>query len=158
MAARRPLARRRSSPTEPVTDGERERAVDLLGAHTVTGALSPDELDERTDAVLVARTREELAAALRGLPPLPRRPLLVRAAELVALRTHVTVYAAVSAALVVVWAVTRNREPTADDEGFSLLWPFWIMLAWGVPLVAHALYALRQPLLRRARRRPRPRS
>ena len=138
-----------------VSQGERERAVDLLGAHTVAGALSPDELETRSEAVLAAQTREELVAALRDLPPLPRRPLLVRAAERVPLRTHVTVYVAVSITLVTVWGVTRNREPTADDEGFSLLWPFWIMLAWGVPLVAHALYALRQPLLRRARR-PRP--
>ena len=139
-----------------VSRGERERAVDLLGAHTVAGALSPDDLETRTEAVLAARTRDELAAALHDLPPLPRKPLLVRAAELVALRTHVTVYVAVSTSLVTVWAVTRNREPTAEDEGFSLLWPFWVMLAWGIPLVAHALYALRQPLLRRATRsRPR---
>jgi hypothetical protein len=135
-----------------VSRGERERAVDLLGAHTVAGALSPDELERRSEAVLAARTREELDAALGDLPPLPRRPLLVRAAELVALRTHVTVYVAVSLTLVTVWAVTRDRNPTAADEGFSLLWPFWIMLLWGIPLVAHALYVLRQPLLRRARR------
>ena len=143
------MARQRHDGVSP---GERERAVDLLGAHTVAGALSPDELERRTEAVLAAQTREELAAALHDLPPLPRRPLLVRAAELVELRTHVIVYVAVSVALVVVWAITRERDPTPTDEGFSLLWPFWIMLAWGIPLVAHALYALRQPLLRRARR------
>ncbi len=141
-----------------VSDGERERAVDLLGAHTVAGALSPDELAERSDAVLAARTRAELAAALRDLPPL-RRPLLVRAAELVPLRTHVTVYVAVSIALVTFWGVTRDRDPMPEGEGFSLLWPFWVMLVWGIPLVAQALYVLRQPLLGRARRqRPRPRA
>lgn len=138
-----------------ISPGERERAVDLLGAHTVAGALSPDELEERSDAVLAAQTREELAAALRGLPPLPARPLLVRAAELVALRTHVTVYAAVSVALVAVWAVTRERDPEVTEGGFSALWPFWVMLIWGVPLVAQSLYVLRQPLLRRTRRRAR---
>jgi len=136
-----------------VTDVERERVVDLLGAHMVSGALTADELATRSELVLSARTQGELDRALRDLPPLPRRPLLVRAADLVPLRTHVIVYVVVNAVLVALWAATRERDPSADDEGFGLLWPFWIMLAWAIPLVAHALYALRQPLLRRASRR-----
>ena len=72
-----------------------------------------------------------------------------------ALRTHVIVFAAVNATLVVVWAVTREGDTSRSDEGFTLLWPFWVMLAWGVLLVAHALYTLRQPLILRARRRAR---
>ena len=140
-------------PVARVTDRERERAADLLGAHMVSGALTPEELGDRTDAVLSARTRGELERALRDLPPLPRRPLLVRAAEVVPLRTHVVVYAVVSAILVAVWAATRERNPSTTDEGFGLLWPFWIMLAWGVLVVAQSLYVLRQPLLRRTRRR-----
>jgi Domain of unknown function (DUF1707)/2TM domain len=145
---------RRRQAGDLVSDGERERAVDLLGAHTIAGAITPDELAHRSEAVLSARTREELRAALRDLPPL-RRPLLVRAAELVPLRTHVTVYVAVSVVLVLVWGVTRDRDPMPADEGYSLLWPFWIMLIWGIPLVAQALYTLRRPLLRRARSRSR---
>lgn len=121
----------------------------------VSGRLSPDELAERSEAVLAATTRRELDAALRDLPPLPRPPLLVRAAELVPLRLHVIVYVLVSTALVAVWAATRDRDPGPSDEGFGLLWPFWIMLAWAVPLVAQALYVLRRPLLLRARRRAR---
>ena len=138
---------------EGVTDGDRERAVDLLGAHVVSGALDPEELADRADAVLAATTRGELEEALRGLPALPRRPLLVRAADLVPLRTHVIVYLAVSATLVVVWAVTRERDVSPSDDATRILWPFWIMLAWGSVIVAHALYALRRPLLRRAQRR-----
>ena len=148
---------------EGVTDGDRERAVDLLGAHVVSGGLAPDELAERADAVLAATTRRELEEALRDLPPLPRRPLLVRAAELVPLRTHVIVYLAVSTTLVVVWAVTRERDVSPSEDATRILWPFWIMLAWGVLIVAQALYTLRRPLLRRANRprvrvedRPRP--
>jgi hypothetical protein len=136
-------------PAARVSDAERERAVDLLGAHVASGSLTPDELAERTQAVLSARTHGELRHALRDLPALPRPPLLVRAAELVPLRAHVAVYVAVSVVLVAVWAATRDRHPTAADEGFSLLWPFWIMLIWAVPLVAQALYVLRRPLLRR---------
>jgi hypothetical protein len=139
-------------PAERITDAERERAVDLLGAHVVSGSLTPDELAQRTEAVLSARTRGELRHALRDLPALPRPPLLVRAAELVPLRTHVVVYVVVSAVLIVVWAVTRERDPEPTDEGFGLLWPFWIMLIWAVPLVAQALYVLRRPLLRRVGR------
>lgn len=144
-----PRRRRR----EGVSEGDRERAVDLLGAHVVGGSLSPDELAERADAVLAATSREQLKDALRDLPALPRRPLLVRAAELVSLRTHLIVYLAVSATLMAVWVVTRERDVSPSDDATRLLWPFWIMLAWGALLVAQALYVLRQPLLRRSRRR-----
>jgi hypothetical protein len=139
-------------PAERISDAERERAVELLGAHVVSGSLTPDELVERTEAVLTARTRGELRYALRDLPALPRPPLLVRAAELVPLRAHVIAYVAVSVVLVAVWAATRERDPRPTDEGFGLLWPFWIMLIWAVPLVAQALYVLRRPLLRRVGR------
>jgi Domain of unknown function (DUF1707)/2TM domain len=140
---------------ERVSDADRERAVDVLGAHMVSGRLTPEDLAARSEAVLAARTRAELVEALRDLPALPRPPLLVRAAELVPLRAHVIVYVAVSVVLVGIWAATRERDPEPSDEGFGLLWPFWIMLIWAVPLVAQALYVLRRPLLRRAaRRRP----
>ncbi len=119
----------------------------------VSGSLSPDELAERADAVLAAATRQELEEALSDLPTLPKRPVLVRAADLVSLRTHVVVYLAASAALVAVWAVTRERDVTPSDDATRLLWPFWIMLAWGGLLVAHALYGLRRPILRRAQHR-----
>jgi Domain of unknown function (DUF1707)/2TM domain len=144
------------SPAERLSDDDRERAIEILGAHMVSGRLTPEELAERSETILGARTRGELDVAMRDLPPLPRQPLLVRAAELVPLRTHVIVYVLVNAVLVGVWAVTREREPGPTDEGFGLLWPFWIMLAWAIPLVLQALYVLRQPLLRRARRRPLP--
>jgi len=142
-----------SEPEQRVTDAGRERAVDLLGAHMVSGALTADELATRSELVLSARTQGDLARALRDLPRLPRRPLLVRAADFVPLRTHVIVFLVVNAVLVALWAATRERDPDANDEGFGLLWPFWIMLLWAIPLGAHALYALRRPILRRASRR-----
>lgn len=138
-----------------LSDAERQEAVDLLGAHMVSGAISPEDLAERTELVLRARTREELHRATEGLPALPRRPALVRLAERIPLRTHVIVFIAVNVALVVVWALTRDAFTSRSDEGFGLLWPFWVTLGWGVLLVAHALYTLRQPLLLRARRRGR---
>ena len=55
-----------------LSDAERQEAVDLLGAHMVSGAISPEDLAERTELVLRARTREELHRATEGLPALSR--------------------------------------------------------------------------------------
>jgi len=49
-------------------DGERERAAALLREHYVRGRLTLDELSNRTERVLVARSRADLRAALAGLP------------------------------------------------------------------------------------------
>ena len=155
-ARARPPAGLVSEVEQRVSDADRERAVDLLGAHMVSGVLSADELATRSELVLSARTQGDLSRALRDLPRLPRRPLLVRVADLVPLRTHVIVFLVVNAVLVTLWAATRERDPSANDEGFGLLWPFWIMLIWAIPLVAHALYALRRPILHRGSRRRGP--
>jgi uncharacterized protein DUF1707/2TM domain-containing protein len=139
--------------TDQVSDAERERTVESLKAHTVAGRLTAEELAARTETAHAARTAGELAETTRGLPALPRPPFLTRTADRIPLRTHVGAYVVVSAVLVVVWAATRDPDPGATDEAFGLLWPFWIMLAWGVVLVAHALYALRRPAFRRVSRR-----
>ena len=142
------MTARRRDPEERVSDAEREQMVAVLGAHMVSGRLDSDELGARVDAVVAAQTHRELELAMRDLPAVPERPLLVRAAELVPLRVHVIVYVLASATLVGIWAATRERDPGMSDEGFGLLWPFWIMLVWGVFVVAQALYTLRRPLLR----------
>lgn len=51
------------------SDAEREQTVERLGAHYVEGRLDRDEFDERAGAALAARTRDELRALLRDLPP-----------------------------------------------------------------------------------------
>ena len=68
------------------------------------------------------------------------------------------IYAILYLPIVTILVFSLNSAPNVSAfEGFSLLWPFWVMLVWGIPLVAQALYVLRQPLLGRARRhRPRP--
>jgi uncharacterized protein DUF1707 len=50
---------------------ERERVVERLRTHAGEGRLELDELEERIEAALRARTRGELAALLRDLPRLP---------------------------------------------------------------------------------------
>ncbi|MEZ5175510.1 MAG: 2TM domain-containing protein [Acidimicrobiia bacterium] len=43
--------------------------------------------------------------------------------------THLVVYVAVNAFLVAIWAITDR----------SYFWPAWVMLGWGIGLVAHGL-------------------
>ncbi len=138
-----------SAPAERVSEDDRDRVVDILTRHMVAGTLTADELAARTDEAYAARTRAELERATRELPTLAGPPLLIRAADRIPLRFHVGAYVAASAILIGVWAATREPDPGLSDEGFGLLWPFWIMLAWGVLLTAHALYALRRPAFER---------
>ena len=49
-------------------DSDRERAATTLRESYVDGRLTLDELSERTELVLAARSRAELRAALSGLP------------------------------------------------------------------------------------------
>jgi hypothetical protein len=52
---------------------ERDRVVDWLRTHAGEGRLELDELEERVELALRARTRGDLAALLRDLPRLPGR-------------------------------------------------------------------------------------
>jgi hypothetical protein len=56
------------------SDADRERAVDLLKAAFVYGALTRDELTLRTGRALTARTYADLAAITGGLNPGPHGP------------------------------------------------------------------------------------
>jgi hypothetical protein len=51
-------------------DADRERAADELSRHCAAGRLTPEELSERLDTVLGARTLGELEAVRRDLPAL----------------------------------------------------------------------------------------
>lgn len=53
---------------ERVSDADRERAADLVQAALGDGRIGLDEIDERLGAVLAARTRGDLEAALLHLP------------------------------------------------------------------------------------------
>jgi hypothetical protein len=61
-----------STPTgdEPLraSDSERDAAVHLLAAHYADGRLDRAEFDERADAALAARTRDQLRALFGDLP------------------------------------------------------------------------------------------
>ncbi|MGO9901534.1 MAG: DUF1707 domain-containing protein [Solirubrobacteraceae bacterium] len=58
-------------------DADREQLFELLSRHAAAGRLELDELERRVSRVAEAQTREDAAAVLADLPPLPastRRP------------------------------------------------------------------------------------
>jgi hypothetical protein len=103
-----------------VGDAERDASAARLREHAARGRLTLEELDERLDRALAARTRADLAALEGDLPRAPRPDP--------SLRPHVTAYVAVMAGMVVLWALT----------GFGYFWPIWPMLGWGIGVVSHA--------------------
>src|SRR4029450_3291150 len=54
---------------ERVGDADRQRVIDALRAHTGAGRLTLDEFSDLCGAVFAARTRAELDAVVRDLPP-----------------------------------------------------------------------------------------
>ena len=102
-----------------IGDAERDAATARLREHAARGRLTLEELDERLDRALAARTRAELAVLEDDLPR-PRRPDP-------SVRPHVTTYVAVITGLVALWALT----------GFGYFWPAWPMLGWGIGVACH---------------------
>lgn len=114
-------------PAIRASDTERERASDALREHCAAGRLTPEELEQRTDAVYAAKTIGELRALLTDLPPLaavaPRpghdarrerakRRILQRAGF----------WTVICIAMVVIWAAS----------GLGYFWPIWVMLGGGI--------------------------
>jgi len=120
-------------PAIRASDVERERASDALREHCAAGRITPEELDERTDAVYAARTIGELRALLSDLPPLPavaprpgHDPRRERAKRRVLHRAGF--WAVICVAMVVIWAVS----------GFGYFWPVWVMIGGGLAVGTRA--------------------
>ncbi|MEU6285401.1 DUF1707 domain-containing protein [Streptomyces sp. NPDC047028] len=60
--------------TPRASHADRDRAVDVLRVAAGDGLLTPDELDQRLEAALTARTLGELAALTADLPSAGQRP------------------------------------------------------------------------------------
>jgi fatty acid desaturase len=103
------------------SDGDRERAVDDLRAHAADGRLTLEELEERVQRALAARTLGELAGLTRDLPdrapPAPPAPPRRRRSGRPELRT----FLAVMVLLIAIWALT----------GAGYFWPVWPLVGWG---------------------------
>ncbi|AUH41677.1 DUF1707 SHOCT-like domain-containing protein [Streptomyces sp. CMB-StM0423] len=60
-----------SQPELRASHADRDRVVDVLRIAAGEGLLTADELDQRVEAALSARTRSELAVLTTDLPPVP---------------------------------------------------------------------------------------
>jgi hypothetical protein len=116
-----------------VSDQQREQAADALREHFAAGRLTEDELNQRLDVALDAKTEPQLNALLADLPKLPASPQQ-RKAELVArrnaLQRRVIQEAGGGAALFVlctgIWAASGAQ---------GQFWPIWVLLVVLIPLV-----------------------
>jgi hypothetical protein len=114
-----------------VSNDSRERATSALRGHFTDGRLTADELEQRVQLVLAARTREDLTAAFAGLPRRRSRRDLRGAAirfQRRALTANAGSYAAVNGGLVGIWALTGGGE----------FWPAFSMVPWGMLIGAQA--------------------
>ena len=105
------------------SDVERERAVERLRLHAAEGRLDVEELEKRLQAAFAARTRDDLAALEHDLPAPKARPR-----EREGFREHLTVFLAVNAGLILIWALT----------GMGYFWPVWPLAGWGIGVLAHS--------------------
>lgn len=122
-----------------VSDSERERAAASLRRQFVHGRLSTDQLAERIELALAARSRRDFHRAFRGLPPLWRDGDELRRLAGNAKRTAVRAFAAVAWAFVtLVLLVAFGANAIRDGVtlrsviGFALAWLVASALAWHV--------------------------
>jgi hypothetical protein len=103
-------------------EADREQAVDALRRHASVGRLDTDELEQRVEEALRARTLDDLVALTDDLPALPEPPESD-------FGEHLRVYLAVIALLVAIWALT----------GLGYFWPVWPAMGWGIAVLVHGL-------------------
>jgi hypothetical protein len=116
-----------------VSDQQREHTAQAIRDHFAAGRLTEDELSERLQSALEAKTEPELNALLADLPKLPVSPEQ-RKAELVARRSQlqrrVIQEAGGGATLFVVCTVIW-----AASGAHGQFWPIWVLLVVLIPLV-----------------------
>jgi hypothetical protein len=103
-------------------DSDRERTAETLRAAAGEGRLDAEELEQRLEVALSARTLGELEAVVADLPR--QRP----AAAAVRPQPELRRFLAVSILLVAIWALT----------GMGYFWPVWPILGWGMFVVGPA--------------------
>lgn len=120
-----------------VGDRERERTASALRRHYLEGRLSEDELDERMEATLRARTRFDLVLAARSLPRYPPVQELVASTSHAVSRAFTAVLLAGlwllgSFVLVIAFAATALLGDVSSEAtlGFPLAWLGMTWLVW----------------------------
>ncbi len=147
--------RQGDSRTMRAGDEDRRRVADLLQAHYVAGRLTSEDLAERVERSLDARTLGDLDALLDDLPSAeaPREEGQGRRQGRVdscglgdhawmaghgalrgerSFKAHATSYVLVIALLVTIWLLTTPG---------GYFWPIWPALGWGIGLASHGLTA-----------------
>ena len=94
-----------------VSDRERDEVTTQLRDHAAEGRLSPEELDERVERALAARTGADLDAVLADLP---RGRTVVERREGV---RGLSGLVAIAVLVVSIWLVT----------GAGYFWPVWVI-------------------------------
>jgi hypothetical protein len=114
-----------TDPALRAADADRERVAERLRTAAGDGRLSPDELEERLEVALGARTYAELDALVRDLPEQAPRGARRRSRRG---GRELRVFLATSLLLVAIWALT----------GAGYFWPVWPIVGWGVFVVGPA--------------------
>ena len=120
-----------------IGDEERERALAELRRHYADGRLDPEELEQRSEAVVAARTRGELVPPLADLPgavlrvasaPLRRRVgEAARRADRAAIRGHAWTFGGLNGGALAVWAI----------GGAGAFWPALVLVPTTLLLGGH---------------------
>ncbi len=116
-----------------VSDQQREQAAQAIRDHYAAGRLTEDELNDRLQAALQARTEPELNAVLADLPSLPVSPQ-ERKAELVQRRRELQRRLlqqtgggiGAFAICTVIWIASGAN---------GSFWPIWVALVALIPLL-----------------------
>jgi hypothetical protein len=105
-------------------DGDREKAAASLREHFVRGRLTVDELADRTETALRARSREELRRSLDGLPQVSARAMAQTVTRAAALVLFTAAWLLFSFVLLLVLALTALIHGASGMElaGFLLVW------------------------------------
>ena len=109
------------------SDADRDAVADRLRRAAIEGRLDPDELDERLDTALRAKTYGELDRLVADLPGMPATPLRPRPQRKPAVGTAFAIALRIGFVLAVVVAV-------AVAVAATVAWWMLIALIW---LVAH---------------------
>jgi hypothetical protein len=128
-----------SSPEQRASDADREQTADRLREAAGYGRLDPDELEERLETALRAKTYGELAVLTSDLPQRPAEaPTREPAWRSEEVRARLATFIVANVVCISVWLFT-GQEGT--------FWPKWVLLGTGIALfvtLVHSVLGVRE--------------
>jgi hypothetical protein len=123
-----------TSPDQRAADADREQTADRLREAAGDGRLDQDELEERLEAALGAKTYGELAVLTQDLPERPpgpaKREPAWRSEEV---RARLATFIVANVVCISVWLFT-------GQEGS--FWPKWVLLGTGIALFVTLVHSV----------------